>query len=90
MKILLQKGYALTWKAKAFVIKKVKNTELRAQVISGEEYLKYEEIAVIFYKKYLQKTSQIEFNPQSPHCFFKFLKKRRQFRCIGLLTSTLR
>ena len=38
------------FKAKAFVIKKVKNTELRTQVISGEEYRKDEKIVVTFYK----------------------------------------
>ena len=28
------------------------------------------------------------FNPQSAHCFLKFLKKRTQFRCTGLLRSS--
>ena len=28
------------------------------------------------------------FNPQREHCFSKFLKKRRQFHCTGLLGST--
>ena len=27
-------------------------------------------------------------NPWSAHCFLKFLKKRRQFRCTGLLRSS--
>ena len=49
------------FKAKAFVIKKVKNTELRTKVISGEEYRKDDKIVVTFYKN-IYKRHQTEFN----------------------------
>ena len=29
-----------------------------------------------------------DINSLSAHCFLKFLKKRRQFRCTGLLSSS--
>ena len=72
----------------------------RAAIIRGNTVNKKSLPDFIFAKQKFQKrvkkviprknfpTKGFYVNPQSTHCFLKFLKKRSHFRCTGLLRSS--